>query len=229
MKALVVIPARGGSKGVPGKNIKLLNGKPLIQYTIDVAKKIVPIDDICVTTDDPNIIDIARDCGLIVPFTRPAHLATDESGTYEVLLHALAYYESIGNKYDVIILLQPTSPFRRVQDVMQALQLYEDNLDMIVSVNEATTNPYYNSFEEDSEGFLYVSKGDGRYERRQDVPKVWEYNGAIYVINTESLKKENISYFKKVKKSVMDKKYSIDIDSSIDWLLAEALIKNSII
>ena len=229
MKTLVIIPARGGSKGVPGKNIKLLNGKPLIQYTIEVAKKIAPIEDICLTTDDPQIIDVAKKYGLIAPFIRPAYLATDTSTTYEVLLHALTHYELKGNKYEAIILLQPTSPFRRAQDVMQALELYESGLDMVVSVNESTANPYYNSFEEDLEGFLHISKGDGKYERRQDAPTVWEYNGAIFIINIESLKKENISQFKKVRKTIMSKIYSVDIDSPIDWVFAEALINNGIV
>ena len=108
MKILVIIPARGGSKGIPHKNIKPLNGKPLIHYTIDEAREIVGDEDICVSTDDPEIIKCVEDYGLKVPFVRPEELATDTAGTYEVLLHALNFYEKQGRHYEVVLLLQNT-------------------------------------------------------------------------------------------------------------------------
>ena len=108
MKILVIIPARGGSKGIPHKNIKLFNGKPLIYYTIDCARAICDDEDICVSTDDPEIISVVEQYNLKVPFVRPAELATDTAGTYEVLLHALNYYEQLGKHYDVVMLLQNT-------------------------------------------------------------------------------------------------------------------------
>lgn len=226
MKYLFVIPARGGSKGIPHKNIKELNGKPLIFYSIEVARDLVKDEDICVTTDDQEIIDVVENnTGLNVPFKRPDHLATDKSGTYEVLLHALSYYEVIGIKYDAIVLLQPTSPFRKVEQVREAMHLFSADIDMVVSVKETSSNPYYNCFEENNEGFLCISKGDGKITRRQDVPKVWEYNGAIYIINCQSLKNSHgFSDFKKKVKYVMDNESSIDIDSPIDWKIAEALL-----
>ena len=225
MKVLFVIPARGGSKGIPHKNIKLLGGRPLIHYAIDCARALADDDDICVTTDDPEIIKIVEDYDLKVPFVRPDYLASDNMGTYEVLLHALAYYEKLGRKYDAIVLLQPTSPFRTKEDVQGALAKYNDNIDMVVSVKEAVTNPYYNSFEEDKNGYLFISKGDGQYCRRQDAPKVWEYNGAVYVINPKSLKEMNMSEFKKVVKYEMDSLHSVDLDTLFDWKIAELLIK----
>lgn len=229
MKPLVIIPARGGSKGIPHKNIKPLAGKPLIYYTIDCARQIVPDEDICVSTDDPDIIKCVEDYGLKVPFVRPAELSTDTAGTYEVLLHALDYYEKIGRKYDTVILLQNTSPFRTGEHVRAAMKLYSEDLDMVVSVKETSSNPYYNCFEENEDGFLFISKGDGLFTRRQDVPKTYEYNGAIYIINPESLKKMPLGKFKKRIKYLMDDMHSVDLDTMMDWKFAELLINNHLI
>lgn len=224
MKTLYVIPARGGSKGIPGKNIKPLAGKPLIEYSIDVARMLAQDEDICVTTDDEEIINVVKQTGLKVPFVRPAELATDRSGTYEVLLHALDYYESKGVHYDVLVLLQPTSPLRTVDDVRKCLDLYTPDVDMVVSVKPATTNPYYNAFETDENGFLHISKGYGNYTRRQDAPKVWEYNGAVYVINTDSLRKMPLGKFTRRRMCEMSVEHSIDLDTPTDWLIAETLL-----
>lgn len=229
MKSLVIIPARGGSKGIPHKNIKPLNGKPLIEYAIDVARQIVPDEYICVSTDDFEIIKVVENYGLKVPFVRPDHLATDTAGTYEVLLHALSFYEQKGYEFDNIILLQTTSPFRKAEYVKEAISLYSDSIDMVVSVKEVVANPYYNCFEEDTDGYLHVSKGDGNLVRRQDAPKAWEYNGAIYVINPESLKKSPLGAFKKRIKYVMDDIHSIDLDTMFDWTLAELVLKEKLI
>ena len=224
MKTLYVIPARGGSKGIPGKNIKPLAGKPLIEYSIDVARALANDEDICVTTDDNAIIETVERTGLKVPFVRPAELSTDQSGTYEVLLHALDFYESKGVHYDTIVLLQPTSPFRIVDDVKACLELYSDDIDMVVSVKQAATNPYYNAFEIDDNGFLHISKGEGNFTRRQDAPKVWEYNGAVYVINVESLRKMPLGKFTRRRMYEMSAERSIDLDTPTDWLIAETII-----
>lgn len=223
MGFLYIIPARGGSKGIPRKNIKRLNGKPLIGYAIDVARQMTTNENICVSTDDDEIIEIVEAYGLPVPFKRPALLSSDTSGTYEVLLHAIEFYEKRGKCYDAIVLLQPTSPFRCKHHVEEALSLFSKDIDMVVSVKEVTANPYYNCFEENDDGFLFVSKGSGNFIRRQDVPKVWEYNGAVYVINIESLKRMSIHKFKKVVKSQMDEISSLDLDSPLDWKIAELL------
>jgi len=229
MRPLVIIPARGGSKGIPRKNIKNLNGKPLIYYSIDVAREIVPDSDICVTTDDSEIIEVVEKYGLKVPFIRPDYLASDTMGTYDVLLHALDFYEKKGERYDNIILLQCTSPFRQVQDVKNALDSYSPEIDMVVSVKETAANPYYNCFEEDADGFLKLSKGNGKYVRRQDAPKTWEYNGAVYIINPESLKKSPLSKFKKKVKYVMDDIHSLDLDTMFDWKMAELMLKENLV
>lgn len=225
MKYLVVIPARGGSKGIPRKNIKPFDGKPLIYYTIDTAREIVPDEDICVSTDDDEIIQVVEDYGLKVPFKRPAELATDTAGTYEVLLHALNYYEQQGKHYDVVMLLQNTSPFRTAEHVKEALKLYTSDVDMVVSVKECPANPYYCVFEEDNNGFLHVCKGDGNIFRRQDAPKVYEYNGAIYIMSAEKLKTTHMHKMQKRVKYVMDELSSVDLDTMWDWQMAETIKK----
>ena len=225
MKILVIIPARGGSKGIPHKNIKPLNGKPLIHYTIDEAREIVGDEDICVSTDDPEIIKCVENYGLKVPFVRPEELATDTAGTYEVLLHALNFYEKQGRHYDIVLLLQNTSPFRKAEHIKEALKPYNDDVDMVVSVKECPANPYYCVFEENEEGFLHVCKGDGNIFRRQDAPKVYEFNGAIYIMNAEKLKTTHMHKMKKRVKYVMDEKSSFDLDTMTDWMIAEILKK----
>nr|WP_278548267.1 ATP-binding cassette domain-containing protein [Catenibacterium mitsuokai] len=229
MNILVIIPARGGSKGIPHKNVKELNGKPLICYSIDAARQLTTDENICVSTDDDVIIKVVEDYGLKVHFKRPAELATDCAGTNGVLLHALEFYEKQGRKYDVVVLLQPTSPFRETKSLKEAVALYTSDIDMVVSVKEAATNPYYNSFEEDAEGLLVISKGDGTIERRQDAPKVWEFNGSIYVINSTRLKEVGLSKLNRIRKYVMDDLHSIDIDSMFDWYMAEKVISSHLI
>ena len=229
MKTLVIIPARGGSKGIPHKNIKPLNGTPLIHYTIDVARGVAKDEDICVSTDDPEIIKCVEDYGLKVPFVRPAELATDTAGTYEVLLHALDFYEKQGRHYDVVLLLQNTSPFRNAEHVKEALKLYRSDIDMVVSVNQTKTNPYYNCFEEDSEGFLKKTLDSTSFVRRQDAPVTYEYNGAIYVINAAQMKKMSLGKFTRRVKYVMDDIHSVDLDNMIDWKFAEFVLKEGLV
>ena len=224
MKPLFVIPARGGSKGIPGKNIKPLGGKPLIAYSVEVARQLAPDCDICVSTDDQAIAYVVRQMGLEVPFMRPDYLATDHCGTYEVLLHAVQFYENLGRNYDTLVLLQPTSPLRTALDVRRCLEAYSPDVDMVVTVVEAASNPYYNCYEIDAEGFLHISKGDGSYVRRQDAPKAWEYNGAVYVINIDRLKQMPLSRFPRRRMVEMERSRSIDLDTPLDWLVAEAVV-----
>ena len=228
MKPLVIIPARGGSKGVPKKNIKLLNGKPLINYTIEAAQSVFDNEIICVTTDSQEIKEIVENSTTLkIPFLRPDKLATDTAGTYEVLMHAIDFYEQKGYLADTLILLQPTSPFRTGQHIKEAINLYSDDIDMVVSVKETKSNPYYVLFEDNQEGFLSKSK-EANFIRRQDCPNVWEFNGAIYIINIKSLRKGTIASFKKSIKYVMDEKESIDIDTMFDWKLCQAILKEAL-
>lgn len=229
MEYLVIIPARGGSKGIPHKNIKELDRKPLIYYTIDCARKIVPDENICVSSDDPEIIQCVEDYGLKVPFIRPAEYATDTADTYEVLLHAVDFYEKKNKYFDAIILLHNTTPFRTSDNVKEALSLYNSGIDMVVSVKQSDPSPYYNCFEEGADGYLKRTIEGSLFTNRQDAPITYEYNSAIYIINTESLKRTNLSKFTRRVKYVMDALHSIDLDNMIDWKFAEFVIKEGLL
>jgi CMP-N,N'-diacetyllegionaminic acid synthase len=226
--ALVVIPARGGSKGVPGKNIKSLGGKPLIGYTIDVARHFFADADICVSSDDEDIIDTVERSGLEVPFRRPAELAQDATANHEVLLHALDFFLAKGKKYDTVIMLQPTSPFRTVKHLGEAIELYTKEIDMVVSVTETAANPYYTVFEEAASGFLIQSK-PSEYVTRQECPAVYAYNGAIYIINVDTLRQKPLRKFEKIVKYKMEEIYSADIDTPLDWMWCEFLLSSGLI
>ncbi|MCM1319284.1 MAG: acylneuraminate cytidylyltransferase family protein [Muribaculaceae bacterium] len=225
MSTLYLIPARGGSKGIPGKNIKPFCGKPLICHSIDNARALADDELICLSTDSEEIKRVAEDYGLKVPFLRPDYLATDTAGSREVMLHALDFYRDKGYEIDRLVLLQPTSPLRRPEDIQGCLDLYTHELDMVVSVKEAATNPYYNAFEQDKDGYLHISKGPGTFTRRQDAPKVWEYNGAIYVINPISLRDKPMGLFERRVMYPMPSVRSVDLDTPTDWIIAEAIAK----
>lgn len=230
MTPLYIIPARGGSKGIPHKNIKPLGGRPLIAYTIDAARAAgAPDSHILLSTDDPAIADTARAMGLEVPYMRPAALATDTAGSREVILHAMDYADGAGIEYDCVVLLQPTSPFRAPGDILGALAMYSPDIDMVVSVKEASANPYYNCFEADpATGYLHVSKGDGLITRRQDAPRAMEYNGAVYVINPASLRAMPMGAFPRRVPFEMPPRRSIDLDTPLDWAVAEAILASGL-
>lgn len=219
---LVIIPARGGSKGVSKKNIKELNDKPLIAYSLYFASEFFEKEDICITTDSLEIKEVVESLGYKVPFLRPDILATDTANTRDVLLHAVQNF-NVEKKYKYILLLQPTSPFRSKQDFKEILRLKEINeFDMIVSVKETKSNPYFNLYEEQN-GFLKKSK-PSNYTRRQDAPSIYEFNGAFYLIKIESLFLKNIDEFDQIYKVVNnDFFFNIDIDTDKDWQEAERL------
>lgn len=220
---LVIIPARGGSKGLPGKNIRPLLGKPLINYSIDIARSVVCDENICVSTDDEKIRKTVEDYGLVVPFLRPIGLATDTTTTNDVLLHALNFYLDKGMNFKKILLLQPTSPLRKEEEVKEAISLYRDECDMVVSV--ALSHAPAVLCNENEVGYLnliYNRKMNGR----QVIEKYYEYNGAIYVINALSLKEKGMASFNKIIKYVMPKESSIDIDDIYDFYLVESILKN---
>ena len=226
MKALYLIPARGGSKGVPGKNIRLLGGKPLIAHSIGHALEVADREDVVVSTDSEEIKGTALEAGARVPFLRPAELASDTAGSREVMLHAIDYLSAKGENYDTIVLLQPTSPLRDPADIRRAVEIYkESGADMVVSVAEARTNPYYNAFETDKNGFLKISKGEGNLTRRQDAPKVWEFTGAIYVIKVSALREKSITKFDRILPLPTKRETAIDIDEEMDFLVCEEMIK----
>ena len=224
MKPLFIIPARGGSKGIPGKNIRPFCGRPLITLAIDGA--LACCEDpsrIIISTDSEEIADTVRRHGLPVPYMRPAELATDTAPTRDAMLHAMDWAARSGIDFDCVVLLQPTSPLRTPVDIRGAMALYRPDIDMVVSVTLADANPYYNLFEADNSGFLHLSKGDGSFTRRQDVPPVWEYNGAVYVINADSLRRVPMSRMERIVPFPMPRERSVDLDTPLQWLAAEAM------
>lgn len=224
ISTLWLIPARGGSKGIPGKNVKPFCGRPLVCRAVDQALACKEeVDEVLVSTDSEEIKATALQCGDVVPFMRPAVFATDTASSYSVIMHALDEYGKRGCHFDRVVLLQPTSPLRTEEDIRASLALWNPEIDMVVTVCEARTNPYYNAFETGPDGMLHISKGDGHYTRRQDAPHVWEYNGAVYVMTTAALEKGPMSGFRKIVPSVMDAARSVDLDTPADWLIAESL------
>lgn len=234
MKPLFIIPARGGSKGIPGKNIKALAGKPLLAWTADVALELAQDSThILLSTDSEEIAAVGASCGIPTEYRRPAEFATDTASSRSFILDAMKWARQQGIEFDSIVLLQPTSPFRTADDVRRALDLYYNihpDADMVVSVCQAAANPYYNLFETSGEdGTLHVCKGDGLFTRRQDCPTVWEYNGAVYVIRPESLEKMELGAFPRRYPCPMPRERSLDLDTPEDWLRAEEAAKNLLV
>lgn len=224
---LFIIPARGGSKGLHRKNILPINGKPMIYYTIDAARGVTLDENICVSTDDMEIIRVVEDYGLKVPFIRPAELATDKAGTREVLLHAFdSYKNELNRQFSKICLLQPTSPLRTEQHIIEAHQLWNNKLDMVVSVKESKVNPFTLNIENEIGYLEILQKSD--ISRRQDLPIFWQYNGAIYFINIKSLQEKPIAEFERVKKYEMSEESSVDVDSVLDLQITEILINKNL-
>ena len=223
MSVCVMIPARDGSQGIPGKNIKLLAGKPLIQYTIDAAIGNFSADEIIVSTDSEDIKMVVEELGISVPKLRPSHLAQNDTPTAAVIEYELKRYKEFNGTYpDHMILLQVTSPFRNAAHLKEAWANYQTNQsEMLVSVSASKQNPYYNLFEEEH-GILKKSKS-GNYTRRQDCPVVWELNGAIYIFRTDRFLEVGIEGMNKIKYE-MSEQDSIDIDTPFDWEMAETLL-----
>ncbi|GGG99532.1 hypothetical protein GCM10011416_17330 [Polaribacter pacificus] len=228
MKILAIIPARGGSKGVPRKNIKLLNGKPLLEYTAKVALKSSLLSKVIVSTDDDEIISVAKKLELEVPFKRPIDLAADTSSSLSVILHALAYFESKSIYFDAVCLLQVTSPFRTVEFLDAAIQKFiNSDADSLVSVQEVPHeyNPHW-TFELDKNQHLKIATGESTIiSRRQDLPIAYHRDGSIYITKTNILKEQNSLFGNKIAHLVSPKEFYVNIDTMDDWSKAEVMVK----
>lgn len=231
MTPLYIIPARSGSKGIPDKNIRLLGGIPLIGHSIRHARD-AGADDahIIVSTDSDRYAAVAEELGVPTPYRRPEELATDTAGSREVILDAMDYADRLGVAYDCVVLLQPTSPFRESGDILRGLEIFDnEHPDMVVSVTPSVANPYYNLFETDpGTGALTICKGPGTYSRRQDAPPVWEYNGAVYIISPDSLRRYPLGLLPRRLPLEMPRERSLDLDTPEDWARAEELINKGI-
>jgi len=230
IKFLAIIPARGGSKGIPNKNSVDVAGKPLIQYTIEAALKSKCLDRLIISTDDKKIAKVGKKCGVKVPFMRPDELAQDDTPAIDVVLHTLDWLKQ-NNSYkpDVVVYLQPTSPLRTEKHIDEAIQLYVNkHADTVVSVIEVPHNfSPYKLLKLDQEKLVDFWKEPIDFNRyqRQEVPKLYARNGpAILITKTDVIRKEKTFYGEKVSPYMMDLYASIDIDTPSDLRLSEWLI-----
>lgn len=226
MEILAIIPARGGSKGLPGKNIKELDGKPLIAYTIEEACKSKYINRVIVSTEDKNIAGISERYGAEIPFLRPKELATDASLTVDTVIYTINWLRrNEGYNADYICLLQCTTPLKRAEHIDSAIEkLLSTGMDGIVSVCESEVHPYWTQvFVGDK--LEYFMKQDRKMSRRQDLPDVYRFNGAIWVTRTAKILEENSLIVKNQTGYVMNVEDSVDIDTLADFEYAEMLLK----
>lgn len=225
-KIVCVIPARAGSKGLPGKNIKKLLGKPLIAYSIEQARKSKYIDRVIVSTDSKKIARVARRLGAQVPFLRPKYLANDKSSTINVLLHAIDWLEKERFAFDILVLLHVTSPLRSVDDIDRSIALlFKKNTNNVFSVTPAHRNPYFNMVEFDKSGKVNLIKR-GKYTNRQSAPNVFDINSSIYVWWKDVLKNSKSLFPGLTRIYLMPKERSVDIDDQIDFKIVQMLLKN---
>lgn len=232
-KILAIIPARGGSKGIPKKNIKPLDGKPLLYYSIREAKKSKWINRLVVSTEDPEIKKVAEEFGAEV-IDRPLELSQDTSTTPDTLIHVINYFKAKENySPDIVILLQATTPLRKSQDIDKAIELFvKKSPDSVVSVCEAPAkmNPHW--VRKIEHGLLkpYLKEDEDRpHLMRQELPKVYWRNGMIYIVKTEILLKTKNLYGDICIPYIMEPRYRINIDEPTDFMLVELLIEKGII
>ena len=227
-KIIGLITARGGSKSIPRKNIRLLAGKPLIAWTIEAALQSDGLSRVIVSTDDEEIAGVSRKWGAEVPFMRPAELAQDDSAHIPVLIHAIEWLEQVeGTTVDYLMLLQPTSPLRICQDIELAIELALDkNADSVISVCEASTHPYFTR-RITSDGKLrdFVPKPDG-YLRRQVLPPAYAWNGAIFLVRRDILIEKQTIETEHTYAYVMPPERSLEIDTPWDLYLADLILSD---
>lgn len=225
---LGAIFARGGSKGVPRKNIRPLNGKPLIAYSITAAKQCSLIDRVIVSTDDKEIAEIAQDWGAEVPFLRPKHLANDDTQEWLAWQHAIRELEKNDQfgKIDLFVSLPPTSPFRSIEDVEVCInKLVESEADIVITVKPAARNPYYNMVALDADGFArLILPADQLYFGRQSAPLVYDMTTVAYAAWSDYVLSASSIFDGKVKVVVVPPERALDIDTELDFDIAECLL-----
>ena len=227
MKILALIPARGGSKRLPGKNIRILGEKPLIVWSIDVAKHIPEICDILVSTDDPEIAAVCTEVGAYVPWLRPAELATDTASSVDVALHALDWYEKNNSVVDGLLLLQPTSPFRTQESVRKGIELYSNNGHQpVLGVSPPDAHPMW-SLKIEGNHLVPFMKEHGFGRRSQDLPPALVVNGSLYLISPTDIRTCRTFVGEKSSPLFIElPEEALDIDTEWDWQLAEFVLSN---
>lgn len=219
-KILAVIPARGGSKGIPRKNIREIGGKPLLAWTIEEAKKSKYIQRVILSSEDDEIISIAKEYGCDVPFVRPKELSTDDAASVDSILHAINECKG----YDYVVLLQPTSPLRTVEDIDGCIELVlKEKADFGVTVTEPENSPYW-MYTLVNGNLKSLIQQDNMATRRQDLPKAYALNGAVYVANVKALCEQKTFLTETTKAYIMPHNRSFDIDTEIDFKICEHLL-----
>lgn len=228
MKILGIIPARGGSKGIPKKNIKLLGGKPLLEYTAKSALASKFLSRVILSSDNNEIIEVAKSLGIEIPFIRPENLSQDDTPSLSVIKHALEFFEAKNETFDAVCLLQVTTPFREEDLIDKSIQKFEsENFDSLISVREVPTdyNPHW-VFETDAKDHLKIATGDEKIiTRRQDLPKAFHRDGAVYITKTEVISNHNSLYGNSIGYIESKNEYYVNIDTLEDWRNAEGLIE----
>lgn len=223
MTTIATICARGGSTGLPGKNIKLLHGKPLIVHTIEQALTCPEIERVFVSTDDPDIAEVARNAGAEVPFLRPAELATNTAAKLPVIRHLVTEVERMGVDVTKVVDLDPTSPLRRVSDIQRCINLLDDGADVVITAYVAEKNPYFNMVEIKPDGSIGLVKPlAGGVVARQQAPVVYAMNASVYVWHRQTLQQG--LWDGRIKLHVMPRERSIDIDGAMDFKMVEFLL-----
>jgi len=227
MRRIAIIPARSGSKGLRDKNIKLLNGKPLIAYSIEAAKASGLFDIVMVSTDSKEYADIARIWGADVPFLRSERLSTDGANSWDVVAEVLNRYEEEGQTFEAFALLQPTSPLRTAQDIKQSIeQMEKSGANAIVGVTTSDHSPLWsNSLPPDLSMSDFLRK-EVLMTPRQQLPDFYRINGAMYLVKTSYFNEGHDIYRDKCYAYIMDKKHSVDIDDEVDFFLAQVILQS---
>ena len=225
LKVLAIIPSRKGSKRLPNKNKLIINGKPLICWTIESALASKNINDVVISTDDLEIKNISQSYNVDVPFLRPKALSGDKASTIDVIFHAIEYYESIGKFYDTIVLLQPTSPLRTTTDIDNSFKLLSQEIHSVVSVCKLDHPPFWSNTLPTNKSLEFFMDKDFIGKRSQELPQYYRINGAIYIAKTNYLKVNKNFFGKKSKAFIMNPQNSIDIDTELDFKLCELMMK----
>lgn len=230
-KRLAIIPARGGSKGIPGKNIYEIAGYPLIYYTIRAAKQALDrgvIDRLIVSTDSEEIAEISRRYGAEVPFMRPAELSADGSKSADLMIHAVEFYKEKGEPYDDIVLLQPTSPLRNGEDIVRSIALYDRvRSESLISCYKEESVSEYNSYHVKDNLGISMNPDHNKGKRRQELPDLFVRNGAIFITDVQYLLKSGLVISDKPLVYVMPQERSVNIDTEYDMKLAEWLLERN--
>lgn len=227
MKYIALICARGGSKGVPNKNIRELAGRPLIGWSIHVAKQVQRISDIIVSTDSEKIAELAKAHGATVPFLRPEFLARDDSPEWMVWRHTIDFLQASGIRMDGLVVIPPTSPLRIPRDIDNCLDVFErGGVDVVITVSESKRSPYFNMVRHDEKGnAVLVIPPEKHIFRRQDVPQVFDITTVAYVVRPDFVKQYNSMFDGCVRTVEVPPERAIDIDTVLDLEVAECLME----